>query len=446
MWRDQIKSHLGSFRGVPFSTVDAEARIGRRVVVHEYPGRDLPYTEDLGRRARVFSIEAYVIGDNYLDQRDSLIEAIEEEGPGELVHPRYGALWVSVQDYVPVRETPKEGGIARFSITFVESGENTFPNPREDTVAQVDDAATELEEASLEAFVEEFDIDGSSVLQAEASTLLTGILEGVEEVVQTVMNVARAGAMVREIQGMVASLPALIGAPLDFATGLLDLHVDIALSTPRPLAAFNVFQEAFTTNVAPSDDLLQAARPGSTRARLLVLRGTCVRLVRCVSLGAQARSLAVALAAADAKYAGLARPPLAIAARAAARLSANGVPVSKISFAEQVDLDLPITTAAKARQLRTLLLDQIDAELEDNDPPAAAARALRRLRTAVIRDVARRAEMLRRTSSFKPAIVLPSLVLAQRIYGNAMRATELELRNGVRHPAFVPARDLETVR
>ena len=119
-WRDQIR-RPASFRGVPFSVTDAEARIGRRMVLHEYPQRDDPYPEDLGRRARVFVVEAQVVGEDYLTRRDALMRAIEQDGPGELIHPRHGVLKVVVLDHVSVKESHREGGIARFSIGKVAS-------------------------------------------------------------------------------------------------------------------------------------------------------------------------------------------------------------------------------------------------------------------------------------------------------------------------------------
>jgi len=49
------------YDGVPFF-VDSGARdTGRRTVVHEYPKRDNPYAEDMGRRAIEYSVRGYVI-------------------------------------------------------------------------------------------------------------------------------------------------------------------------------------------------------------------------------------------------------------------------------------------------------------------------------------------------------------------------------------------------
>ena len=108
----------GNLRGVPFHTTESDTGVGRRNEVHEYPLRDLPYADDLGRRAREFQVNGYVVGENYLQERDALIEALEAYGPGELIHPKYGMLNVVVVGRVSIRESHSEGGIARFAITL----------------------------------------------------------------------------------------------------------------------------------------------------------------------------------------------------------------------------------------------------------------------------------------------------------------------------------------
>ena len=57
-----------SFRGVPFEVSSGSLKGGRRTVVHEYPQRDKPYVEDLGKAARQITIEAFFVGDNYIDR------------------------------------------------------------------------------------------------------------------------------------------------------------------------------------------------------------------------------------------------------------------------------------------------------------------------------------------------------------------------------------------
>lgn len=405
MWRPILKTGA-SFRGVPFSTVDAEARIGRRSVLHEYPQRDEPFVEDLGRRARMFHVEAYVAGDDYLQRRDALIAAIEQAGPGELVHPRYGSRQVAVHDYVTVRESARDGGLARFSITFVEAGKNSFPNATRDTVSQVDQAAETVDDAAEIDFGASFDVAGASVLSEEGLKALRSDLSGVLTTVRLATAATSSGEMVRAIGGISDDLSTLIRTPATFVQRLRSLYSSLALAANRPLAAFADLENTFRRNARVS---APAALPGSTRARLLANEIARADLQRRISLSNQARALAIALEA------GSDREPV-------------------------------VATAAKALELRDRVLALIDIELERNDPPSDVAAALAKLRASVTRDVAARAELLRRAAVFQPAAILPSLVLAHRIYQDANRADELEARNGVRHPIFVSPRPLEVLQ
>lgn len=67
-WRDRLLP--ASFRGAEF-LVDSHSTeaAGRRAAVHEYPGRDTPYAEDLGRRTGEYRIQGYVLGEDYLHSR-----------------------------------------------------------------------------------------------------------------------------------------------------------------------------------------------------------------------------------------------------------------------------------------------------------------------------------------------------------------------------------------
>ena len=140
-WRMQLVP--ASFRGAEFH-IDANSRAsGRRMVLHEFPKRDIPYAEDMGRKARGFPINGYVIGPDYKSARDDLIDALETEGPGQLVLPTLGQWQVQVRDYT-VRETRQAGGMAEFEMQFVEAGEESF-SANTDTQSQAQAAADNTE-------------------------------------------------------------------------------------------------------------------------------------------------------------------------------------------------------------------------------------------------------------------------------------------------------------
>ena len=123
-WRDNLRQ--GSFRGVEFFTEDVQTAGGRRAVHHQFPNREKPYAEDMGRAARVYTIQGHVIGDNYFETKTRLLEVFEKKGPGELIHPYYGSLFVQVAE-VNVSESNQEGAIAVFTAKFLEAGDNRFP-------------------------------------------------------------------------------------------------------------------------------------------------------------------------------------------------------------------------------------------------------------------------------------------------------------------------------
>ena len=58
-WRKDLQP--ASFRGAFFHVETNSKENGRRIVVHEFPKKDLPYAEDMGRRAYEFSVRGYCI-------------------------------------------------------------------------------------------------------------------------------------------------------------------------------------------------------------------------------------------------------------------------------------------------------------------------------------------------------------------------------------------------
>ena len=166
-WKEQLQK--ASFRGVPFLFEASDGELGRRVVLHEYPLRDKPFAEDLGRKARRWSIEAYVLGSGYMAQRDALVKAIEEAGPGALVHPYLGTLQVVLVEARGPRESSREGGMARFALTFAEAGDNTYPAAAIATGTAVADRADAALAVAAADFAGGFDLAGQPELVATAA-------------------------------------------------------------------------------------------------------------------------------------------------------------------------------------------------------------------------------------------------------------------------------------
>lgn len=132
-WKDRLLK--ASFRGARFHMEDNSREGGRRVVLHEYPMRDDPATEDMGRRARTFTVNGYTIGENYDLQLEALIAACEAAGPAVLTLPNAPPQMVRCDTYSSL-STREEGGFGSIEMTFIEAG--GAPGP---TVSGVPSAA-----------------------------------------------------------------------------------------------------------------------------------------------------------------------------------------------------------------------------------------------------------------------------------------------------------------
>lgn len=123
-WQDRLQP--ASFRGVSFLYESHTISGGRRVAVHEYPFADDPDPEDLGLKAHEFSFNAYVIGDDYDIAAAKLQKAFDTKGPGELVLPLSGEQNAQLLTWQRTESTAK-GGMARFTLKFVQAGKLRFP-------------------------------------------------------------------------------------------------------------------------------------------------------------------------------------------------------------------------------------------------------------------------------------------------------------------------------
>lgn len=124
-----------SFRNAMFFVETTSRDNGRRIVLHEFPKKELPYAEDMGRKAKTFNIRAYCItypvtleGTNgalfnidYRVPRDALLNALETIGPGTLTLSTLPAENVVVNRY-RLTEEERFGGYCTFDIEFAEYG------------------------------------------------------------------------------------------------------------------------------------------------------------------------------------------------------------------------------------------------------------------------------------------------------------------------------------
>lgn len=375
-WRDQLQ--MGKFRGVAFLIHGHDASGGRRLVLNEYPKRDEPYAEDLGRKAREFSVELYVLGSDYMTGRDALLAAFEQEGPGTLQHPYLGSRQVAVREY-RLRENSRDGGMATFSVTFVEAGRAAQPSAAADTRTGV--------LAAVDGAIESFKADFSGVFDV-ASTAGFVAAEAVAAVELTFEKVAR---LVGDVTGPIA---ALIRAPANMAAEIAGGVAKLRNAATGPRDALKLYAGIFDAG----SDMRDVPVTTPARRQQAQNQWATQQLVRRTAVAEAARSAA----AAD-----FTNVDEALASRA----------VLVDAMDELMGATDPVTEAPISH---------------------GAFDALRALRAAVVEDLRVRGAKLPRVNFYTPAATAPARVLAYRIYGDATRADEIVARNKIRHPGFVP--------
>lgn len=394
-----------SFRGVPFEVTSSNLSIGRRTQTFEYPQRDDPFTEDMGRSKRTIRITAFVVGYDYIARMKRLIAACEKPGSGRLIHPWLGSMEVTPTDLsAPVFESNR---IASVSLTFVESGKLQYPNALLDVGAKCLSAAQLLVNAEFDEFVKTFDLTGAQDFVKEAVGLdLQGILNS-----ETVQSVCDAFDLADE-------LATLSHDVITLAEGGADALFNRVLDT-YGLQGFASTVHAWTDVSHRFRSLTQSSELNSAKPQAVASRTTSERIEK-------------ANAAGQAMIRGLSVANMVVAA-------------SEIGTSnDRLDASTPVQTAPydDLIAVRNEILEAIDEEsLKVSSDPIYEA--LCESRSAVYEAITQRAENQARLVSFKPSSVQPALVLAYDYYGDASREAEIVGRNKIRHSGFVPAVELK---
>ena len=420
-----------SFRGVPFGVFADEIGGGRRVAVHQYPGREEPWAEDIGRGARSFRFRGFIVdgdiafaGGPIQLQRALLIAALEKAGPGLLVHPTLGPIQVSVPRF-SVGADLGAGRLSTVDLEFVEAGKRTYPSLLTKSSGLL--TASNLMTAALAA-------DG---VRAIALTSRSGgrrsdiaiVAAGWSDRVRTLGEDATA------LHRLAAQLPGSYGRFVGGGNQGVDGRVVAGEQTIADLIAT---ASADRVEIAVALDRLDA----SIGSLDLSDAETLPRLVQAV---------VDALAAACADPADAIRLLVQLLLFNLARPEATtaiGVAVAGMFRRAAVARLVLITGAYQPSSsddasglilmLGNLLATVADAAADAGEDDSF--RAVRAARAAIVQDLRSRGATLPKVRSFVMSAALPSLTLAQRFYRDAARAGQLEEQAAPVHPLFMPAR------
>lgn len=422
-WFDQLKP--ASFRGVPFHVDTIEVTAGDNTVLREYPFQDLPTVFRMGEGVEEIKFSAYVIGGDYIEQRQALREVLT--GEGVLIHPTAGSIRVYVVGKYTIKENPTaEGGMARFDLTFVRAEARRYPVGVANTESQAAQAAADLKESAIDQFAEAFDILSAPGWVADrVMTNLTASLDGVWG----------------QVKGVTAGLGDFTnGAIAGYQT--LRTNLDDLVRTPRLLAEAigNLFSVPTELSAALAREFQSAFAWGFDLDKKIVKTDFEVSVMPAV--GADL----VMFGAGNAEALGLdsaARRQLTQMTAVTDQLFESLATAGFVEAGAAVELagyDEAIALRRAVHEQCTRLL--MEASTQAASPKLTATSwhgAMQALHTAALADLQVRSRDLVRLTSYTPQGWEPVWYISYKVFGTAAYADEILAMNPhIEHPLLVP--------
>lgn len=395
-WR--TRSGPGSFRGARFRVDTSGLSGGKKTVTHEYPLKDEGYVEDLHQRTSVFTVNCYVIGDDYIAARDALLAAVQKFGPGELVLPYRDTVRAVAVDY-HMEETREEGGMARFQLDFKESPAlPKFPDALPDRMSLLDGRLSTVLDKAKVSLGKNYNVLGEP---AKFLRSLSAVVSSAGVAVRTAF--APITATISTVTGTVNAATAFAA---DIKQQIDSLILDADKLARSPLVAADrfrsVFESLFKSPALPSRNITALLRAYEFTPSISSPAPTTIHRIREAANHVAMQSM-------------IQRSALAATANFASRGT--------------------FESYQQALEIRESITVKLDEQIETADDDSFDA--LVDLRAELVKSLPGEDNKLARIVSVVPGFTQPSLVLAHRLYGNVDRELDIVARNHIRHPGFV---------
>jgi len=458
-WRDSLLP--ASFRGVGFFIEKAVVPAGRKGQLHEFPQRDEPYFESLGKQSKVHTLTGFIVGPDCFEQRDKLLQALEQEGAGELVHPWLGRVQVQVGE-CGVTHNLSEGGLVRLDLKFYPANPLKFPVSTLNTRRQLLGASESLLDSALRRYRSVMaTVDAVRINIQALRSALSGVFATIQLQFTPFMTI---------YSDVTALVHSLVNAPLTVSTLFTTFFASFDGDSRRARRANGTSSIGGASTGAGSGSSTgggsgngSASGSNGTAASSAAARSgsnggvSSVETVDYRSVISEATQQAEAVSGINlvSQGSGL---DTGVTAQAAANLVQDAllVKVAKIVASMPVATTVtPLTVVPSLDQQVTQALQRVDVPVADDvielrDTLSSAIweaslkadpehyLALNTLRQALIRHLNAVAASGVRLVDLKVSEPLPALVLAYRRFGDASRAQEMVQRNRLAHPGFVP--------
>jgi len=452
-WRENYRQ--ASFRGAAFFVANADSAYGRRVATHEHAQRDVPFNEDMGRKARGFTVDGYLLGKDYNTARDALIKACEEPGAATLVHPYRGDLTVNCTD-LRVSESSAELSYCRIAMTFIEAGSNSFPRTKIDTVNAISKKAVILQDKGLTGFTEKFLTEGfpGYVLESAAG-MVTKIADYLGSPGTTLQgSISAISKYYAKVNALRATATGLVRRPLDLAKSIQNIMRDMqaAFGINAGTALKNTYKEFSKPYVGPASPTVPPGTPAppitASRAQEKANYIALQDLTRLTAIGETSIVAAIKATSPPPSMTGSSSSSGGSSSDTGGGSSSgggsggSGTGSSSGGSSSSTGEGIPVQgfeSLEEAREERNELEAAISVEEEhtDSDPVFTALGALS---AEIVKGIPQPDNQLPDVVHYAPKTTQPALKVAQILYDDADRADEIAIRNKVRHPGFLVGR------
>jgi prophage DNA circulation protein len=435
-WMARLRK--ASFRGVPFAVLSGDSSFGRRSVAHEYPFRDSVWVEDLGRAARRFEVQGFLVGDDCIAQREAMIAVCErkDEADSKLVHPTYGELTVTLVGRLRVTERWDKGRMFELSFSFIESGKREFP---ETGTAAGPDVSTKAQEADIAA-AGDFKTRAAAALKSGASVVQKAVNA-------TATWTATARRLSNDATNLVNMVSTIGGAVGRFANGRnvggLSSKQSATSGSTQTVADLVALGSAARAAVSTAISSMSSSASGLSAGTTGSFASSAQALASTVSSSAKDPADAVRILGQMAQGVpgtDVSKSPIGVSQQAVQVATSSMFRRAAVVAMARASAAYQPASADDAAALRAKVCESLDAEIVVAGDQGAddVYNTLRALRAAVSKDLAERGAGLPTTVFVGSAQPLPALALAQRLYRDSARADELVTQSGCIHPAFMP--------
>jgi len=392
-----------SLRGIPFLVEGDALDFGRRIITHEFPGRDEPGHEDQGASVDRFDITAIIAGGDFLSRAEALEMAIRKPGSANLMHPHLGEISVIIHNATRSHASNAVGEI-RFTIQMERYGAVQFPTSVSDTAMTLLAVSDQGFAAAIKDFKAAFQSRGLPDFVARADQAFNAsIIQGFNASLKP--------------SGMSIALPILDAFSDGFASKMVDIYKNLRDKAARPKKP--------VIGVIPQSPSIRPETVVKALVSAGFFKSAAGNNTICLDLFHRTCCLSAAVGA--------------------------------IRHMEFESREQAIDIRNRMNNHLAALRDDLGRGLSDNtingcthDGYDHSWQAAGLLQSACQNDINDRIGRLPKTVRIRAQAVRSSLSLAKRLYGDDParifdRADDIVRRNRIRHPGFVPASDMEVL-